>query len=299
MESKDTKEKEQEQSKLINAQNKLKNLKSDYFIRILFDYISKRKSLETIRYNKSIQKRINININHYKEYTEKYSSIEIEIKPIENEYGRFIYIEEKDKDYYHIYYNDNKKEEIKITYLNRNDKVSKINIIIDYQVKSFNEMFYCCHCIESICFKKFYRNNITDMSFMFYGCLSLKELNLNNFNTNNVTNMSLMFSRCSSLKELNLNNFNTNNVINMKYMFSRCSSLKELNLNNFNTNNVTNMNSMFSGCLSLKELNINNFNINKVTDMKYMLDKCSDEIKLKIKSKFKNFKKEAFEDFEY
>ena len=94
----------------------------------------KRKSLETIKYNKSIQKRMNININHYKEYSENYSSIEIEIKPLEN-YD--INIKKEDKEYYHIYYNDNKKEEIKSTSLNENDKVSKINIIIDYQVESF------------------------------------------------------------------------------------------------------------------------------------------------------------------
>ena len=35
-----------------------------------------RKSLETIRYNKSIQKRINININNYKAYSETKTSIE-------------------------------------------------------------------------------------------------------------------------------------------------------------------------------------------------------------------------------
>ena len=51
----------------------------------------------------------------------------------------------------------------------------------------------------------------------------------------------------------------------MSWMFHECSSLKELNLNNFNTNNVTNMRSMFSG--------------------------CSDELKLKLKSKFNEFKK--------
>ena len=143
MESKDTptKEKEQEQSKLINSDNILKNLKSDYFIQKFFDYIQKRRKLKTIRYNKSIQKRINLNINHYKEYSEKYSSIEIEIKPMENEYGRFIKIKEEDKEYYHIYYNDN---------LNENDKISKINIIINYQVESFNKLFYDCKCIESI-----------------------------------------------------------------------------------------------------------------------------------------------------
>ena len=42
--------------------------------------MSERKYLETIRYNKSIQKRINININ------------------------------EEDKKYFHIYFNDNKKK---------------------------------------------------------------------------------------------------------------------------------------------------------------------------------------------
>ena len=101
----------------------------------------------------------------------------------------------------------------------KHEKVIIIKIIIDYQVKSFKELFYNCNYIESIFFKKFYRNNIT----------------------------------------------------NMHYMFCGCSSLKELNLNNFNTNNVINMNSMFSECL--------------------------DELKLKIKSQFKNFKEEAFKNF--
>ena len=64
--------KDQTQSKLINSNNKLKNILSDYFIRKLFDYLHKRKSLEIIKYNKNIQKRINIDINNYREYSEKY-----------------------------------------------------------------------------------------------------------------------------------------------------------------------------------------------------------------------------------
>ena len=60
-------------------------------------------------------------------------------------------------------------------------------MIIDYQVKSFKELFYFCNCIESIYFKKFYRKNIINMHSMFYGSSSLKELNLNNFITTNVT----------------------------------------------------------------------------------------------------------------
>ena len=149
---------------------------------------------------------------------------------MENKYGRFINIKEGDEEYYHIYYNDNKKEEIKSTSLNENDKISKINIIIDYQVESFYELFNYCYCVESICFKKFYRNSVTDMNYMFWGCSSLKELNINNFNTNNVTNMGGMFYGCSSLKELNLNNFNTNNVTYMRWMFSKCSDELKLKL---------------------------------------------------------------------
>ena len=70
------------------------------------------------------------------------------------------------------------------------------------KLNHFQIFFYNCKYIESIEFKKFYRNNVTDMSFMFYGCSSLKELNLNNFNTNNVTDMYGMFDGC--LDELKL-----------------------------------------------------------------------------------------------
>ena len=40
----------------------------------------------------------------------------------------------------------------------------KIDIIIDYPVKSFYQLFSYCGCIESVRFKKFYRNNVTNMS---------------------------------------------------------------------------------------------------------------------------------------
>ena len=154
---------------------------------------------------------------------EELSAIEIEIKLVNNKYGKFINIKEEDKKYYHIYFNNN-KEEIKRNYIKENEQIKIIRIKIDYQVKSFENLFYFCECIESIYFKKFYRNNINNMKGMFSGCSSLKELNLNNFNTNNVTDMNNMFYGCSSLKELNLNNFNTNKVNYMKDMFYGCSN---------------------------------------------------------------------------
>jgi len=324
MDSKDiiNTEKEIEKLNLIKSKNKLINIKSDYFLQKLFNNMQKRISLKIIKCNMNIQKRINVNINTYKDFSEIFSSIELEIIPIQNKYGPFIRIKEEDLKYFHIYFNNNKEEEIKKTELNKKDKISKINVIIDYQIQSFFDLFSYCKCIESINFKIFYRNNVTDMSYMFDGCSSLKDLNLSNFNTNNVTNMKCMFFGCSSLKELNLYNFNTNNVANMSGMFLRCSSLKELNLSNFNTNNVTNMNSMFSGCSSLNELNLSNFNTNNLTNMSYMFSqcsslkelnisnfntnnviymnymfsRCSDELKLKIQNQYKNFQEIAFID---
>ena len=104
---------------------------------------------------------------------------------------------------------------MKGNYTNKEEKIKIVNIKIDYQIISFEALFKECYCIESIYFKKFYRNNINNMGYIFYECSSLKKINFYNFNTDNVTNMRGMFSGCSSLKELNLNNFNTINVINM------------------------------------------------------------------------------------
>ena len=116
MEPKDTisKVEEQGQSKLIVSNNQLKNVKSHYIIKIIFEYMLERKYLEAIRYNKSIQKRIKININHYKVYSETKTSIELDIMPMKGEYGKFININEKKKKYFHIYFNDNKKKKLKI-----------------------------------------------------------------------------------------------------------------------------------------------------------------------------------------
>ena len=295
------------------------NLKSDYFLKTVFDILHKKTSLNIIKYNKKNRKRINININDYKEYSEKYSSIEIVIKLANNKYGKFINISNEEENYYHIYFDNNKKE-IKRNYTFKNEKIKTIKVIIEHQVKSFYSLFDSCFYIESINFKKFYRNdinvmcgmfnncallkelnldnfktnNVIDMSFMFCKCKSLKKLNLNNFNTGKVTSMYDMFFRCSSLEELNLNSFNTIKVTNMNYMFGDCSSLKKLNLNNFNTSNVTNMGCMFYGCQSLKELNIDNFNTDNVTTMHSMFRQCSFELRKKIKTQYKKIKKEAF-----
>ena len=172
----------------IKIKCNLDNIKTDYLLQKVMNNLTKKETLEIVKYNKKIKERLNININDYKEYCEKYSSIEIELIPFKNKCGYFINIKEGDELYYHIYFNNNKEEEIKRYKLEENDAVDKINIIIDYQIVSFGMLFYDCECIESIYFKRFYRNNITNVSKIFFGCSSLKEIDLSNLNTNNVTN---------------------------------------------------------------------------------------------------------------
>ena len=162
------KEEKLEKKESINV---FDNLKSDYFLRKIFDYIKDYNKLKILNYNKKIQKRINLNINNYKEYSQLYSNIEIELKLVNNKYGDFIRILEKNKKYYHIYF-DNSKEEIKRYHINKNEKVKTIKIIINHQVKDLNSLFVNCKCINSIFFKKFSRNNITNMAGMFFGCTS-------------------------------------------------------------------------------------------------------------------------------
>jgi len=93
----------------------------------LFEHIEKNISLGIIRYNKKLQKRFKLTIKDYKYYSEY---IEIELKYADNEYGKFINIPDKEKEYYHIYF-DNSKEEIHRNYLKENEKINKIKIIID------------------------------------------------------------------------------------------------------------------------------------------------------------------------
>ena len=119
------------------------NLKSDFFFIKIFDIIKKKKSLEIFKYNKKLQKRLNININNYKEYSQLYSSIEIELKLAFNIHGTFINISDEEKEYYHIYFDDS-IEEIKRNNLKDNENVKMIKIIINYQIKSFSKLFYYC-----------------------------------------------------------------------------------------------------------------------------------------------------------
>ena len=93
---------EKSEKKQLKSFAKYGNIKSNYILQKIFDKLEKKRTLEIVKNNKNIKKRLNLNINDYKEYSEKYSSIEIEIKPVNNEFGIFININDEKK-YLHIY----------------------------------------------------------------------------------------------------------------------------------------------------------------------------------------------------
>ena len=92
----------------------LYSVKSKYILIKIFDYLQKNKNLAIIKYNKELQNIFNITIKGYKEYCDLFSPIEIGLVTQENKYGKFINIvNEEDKKYFHIYFNNNNSEEIK------------------------------------------------------------------------------------------------------------------------------------------------------------------------------------------
>jgi len=93
-----------------------RNSKSDYFLIKLFDNLLKKKSLDIIKYNNYLKYRMNITINNYKEYSEIYSPIELEIKQINDGCGNFINVYKENENYFHLYYNNNKKRNKKKLY---------------------------------------------------------------------------------------------------------------------------------------------------------------------------------------
>ena len=93
---------------------------------------------------------------------------------------------------------------MKRNFLFKNEKVSKIKIIIDDKVKALTGLFKGCRCLKEIKFIQFNRKDISRMSKMFYKCKSLVNLDIRKLKTDNVVSMRYMFADCQFLKSLDL-----------------------------------------------------------------------------------------------
>ena len=65
----------------------IENIKSRYILSKIYENMTKKKKLEIVKYNKRIQNRINLSVKNYKEYSETFTPIEIEIIPTKGKYG--------------------------------------------------------------------------------------------------------------------------------------------------------------------------------------------------------------------
>ena len=140
---------EEKKVKEVNSRGDItEKIRSIYTLESIYkDHLKTKRLLSIIKSNKPKQKMFKIDISNYKEFSGKYSSIEIEIIPMDNKYGKFININVNDKQHYHIYFDDNKMETER-NYINDKEKVSKIRVIIGYQIQSLENLFYNCDCIK-------------------------------------------------------------------------------------------------------------------------------------------------------
>ena len=193
------------------------NIRSVYILRLIIkEHLRKKCYFTLAQHSKSLQEKLEINLEDYKEYYyTRNKRIEFELIPISKLVPdtNYYFIKRKEpKDYYHIYFNNDKNNEIKRNYITYKDKIKKITIKLDKELKSLAGLFTDCTVIKEIKFTKFYRDDFTDLKELFYGCLSLEKLDVTEFKTSNVKNMNWMFARCESLKVLNILNFDTSNV---------------------------------------------------------------------------------------
>ena len=95
---------------LENKNSDFRNIKSKYILKIIFNNLKNSRSFQIIKYNKKFMNRLDFSFHDYREYIQVLSPIEIELKLVDKEYGKFINIPKEDKDYYHIFFNNSKKE---------------------------------------------------------------------------------------------------------------------------------------------------------------------------------------------
>ena len=78
----------------IKSKVDLKDLKSIFILKKVLSYMKKHKSLTIIKYNKALQKKLNLNINDYKECYKEYLQIDLLIY-LKKTKNIFIFISKK------------------------------------------------------------------------------------------------------------------------------------------------------------------------------------------------------------
>ena len=77
---------EKNKKKVINVKKIFENKKCAFIIPLIFSFIDEKVKLETVKYNKNLQNKININLNNYKLFSNKYIVYESKGKGKEYDY---------------------------------------------------------------------------------------------------------------------------------------------------------------------------------------------------------------------
>jgi hypothetical protein len=93
--------------KILQKKISFENIKSNYILKKVFNFLREKKLLDIVHYNKYLQKKLNKDINDFKEF------LKIEIEIITSDDKKFINYAEESKEYYHIYFNEEKYEKKK------------------------------------------------------------------------------------------------------------------------------------------------------------------------------------------
>ena len=234
---------------------------------MIFKHLTLKIGMDIIKYNKNLKDNLGYSTDMYKNYY----SIMFEIIPKNNitQKSRFINFDPECLDITLI--NDNNQIKIHRNYLQQDDKAKMIKITLKTKTKTLKNLFFDSDCIKEIRFKRFYRNDIIDISGMFMNCKNIEIIKFDEFKTCSVIDMSNLFMNCFSVVNLDLSGFETSNVNNMKNMCRNCGNLININISSFNTKNVLNMSYMFGYCQKINIISLSNFKTEKVVELNLIL----------------------------
>ena len=156
----------------------LEKISSKYILQeIIKNHLDKKVYLQLVQYNKKLQEKLKIKLKDYKYCSERVIIDLYPKKDLPKGQFYFININEKERQYFHFFFDENKKEENR-NYITENDKINKIRVIIESKIKSFGRLFCDCDCLEKINFIKCERNDIQNLYDTFRNCRSLIEVNI-------------------------------------------------------------------------------------------------------------------------
>ena len=228
-----------------NKNNKcsINNIKSDYILKNIFDFHNnERKKLNLIKYNKNLQRKLNININNYRRY-------------------RYIifYVEGQNKNVKFINFYNKKSNDIIIK--NTNVPRFKRILVNTYNLRLMG-LFFKLEGILSVRIIKLFNDNSLwngkqyNLCNLFHGCTNLKQIIFQNDNKFLLENGNEMFKDCENLEKIEgLENLETYIVKNIRELFMNCRSLTSIKgIEKWKLKYVKNMSSMFENCTSLTTL---------------------------------------------